>query len=131
MSIRPQLRGLRVTFNRYQRLLEPAEFKAVFDRNKVRAGNAAFLLLVLPNQLDHSRLGLVVGKKALKSAVDRNRVKRIVRDRFRHFSFATPVDVIFLARPGIAGTDKESWSRRIPSEFDKINWQLTKLAGTG
>jgi len=129
VSLCPQLSGLRVTFSRYQRLLKPAEHKAVFDRNKVRAGNTAFLLLVLPNQLDYSRLGLVVGKKVLKSAVDRNRVKRIVRDRFRHFSFTIPVDVIFLARPGIAATDKPLWSQRIPHEFEKINRQLAKLVG--
>ncbi len=30
-----------------------------------------------------ARLGLVVGKKQLKRAVDRNRVKRIVRELFR------------------------------------------------
>lgn len=30
-----------------------------------------------------ARLGLVVGKKLLKRAVDRNRVKRVVRERFR------------------------------------------------
>ena len=30
-----------------------------------------------------ARLGLVVGKKLLKRAVDRNRLKRIIRERFR------------------------------------------------
>lgn len=30
-----------------------------------------------------ARLGVVVGKKLLKRAVDRNRVKRIVREQFR------------------------------------------------
>ena len=30
-----------------------------------------------------ARLGLVVGKKLLKNAVDRNRVKRVIREQFR------------------------------------------------
>ena len=30
-----------------------------------------------------ARLGLVVGKKQLKRSVDRNRVKRIIREQFR------------------------------------------------
>ena len=30
-----------------------------------------------------ARLGLVVGKKLLKRAVDRNKVKRIIREQFR------------------------------------------------
>ncbi len=35
------------------------------------------------NRLAISRLGLIVGKKALPRAVDRNRVKRILRECFR------------------------------------------------
>ena len=33
--------------------------------------------------LTEARLGLVVGKKLLKRSVDRNRLKRIVREQFR------------------------------------------------
>lgn len=36
-----------------------------------------------PEGIEAPRLGLVVGKKQLKRAVDRNRVKRIVREQFR------------------------------------------------
>ena len=36
-----------------------------------------------PDGLNDARLGVVVGKKLLKRAVDRNRVKRIVREQFR------------------------------------------------
>ena len=36
-----------------------------------------------PEGAEGPRLGLVVGKKQLKRAVDRNRVKRIVREQFR------------------------------------------------
>jgi len=101
--MRSQQEGLnRYPFSRQQRLLTPAQFKAVFDRNVTRAASTAFLLLALPNGGDCSRLGLVVGKKALKRAVDRNRVKRVVREQFRGTVFHTPVDVIFLARPAIA-----------------------------
>jgi len=32
---------------------------------------------------DEARLGVVVGKKLLKRAVDRNKVKRVVREQFR------------------------------------------------
>ncbi len=36
-----------------------------------------------PEGNTEARLGLVVGKKQLKRAVDRNRVKRVVREQFR------------------------------------------------
>ena len=34
-------------------------------------------------ELSDARLGLVVGKKLLKRSVDRNRIKRIIREQFR------------------------------------------------
>ena len=34
-------------------------------------------------EMTEARLGLVVGKKLLKRSVDRNRLKRIIREQFR------------------------------------------------
>jgi ribonuclease P protein component len=36
-----------------------------------------------PNRVGHARLGMVVPKRLLRRAVDRNRVKRCIRERFR------------------------------------------------
>lgn len=36
-----------------------------------------------PEEVEDSRLGVVVGKKFIKSAVNRNLVKRIAREKFR------------------------------------------------
>ncbi len=50
-----------------------------------------------------ARLGLVVGRKLVKSAVGRNRIKRILREQFRQRRAGLPtVDVIFrlIAKPG-------------------------------
>ena len=42
-----------------------------------------------------ARLGLVVGKKLLKRAVDRNQVKRVIREQFRRARSQLPsVDLI-------------------------------------
>lgn len=46
-----------------------------------------------PDGPNEARLGVVVGKKLLKRAVDRNRVKRIIREQFR------------LARPNLPACD--------------------------
>ncbi len=42
-----------------------------------------FTVFANPNGLEHARIGIVAGKKAAARAVDRNRVKRIVREAFR------------------------------------------------
>jgi ribonuclease P protein component len=72
------------TFARRYRLTKTDEFSSVFGFRRAIRGK----LLMLHYQprtgevLD-ARLGVVVAKKLLKRAVDRNRVKRIIREQFR------------------------------------------------
>ena len=44
-----------------------------------------------------SRLGVVVAKN-IRKATRRNRIKRLVRECFRHHYFAAPLDLVVLAR---------------------------------
>jgi len=72
------------SFARCYRLTKTDEFSSVFGFRKIIRGK----LLTLHYQpragaeID-ARLGLVVGKKLLKRAVDRNRCKRVLREQFR------------------------------------------------
>lgn len=46
--------------------------------------NGNFLqMYAKPNNVGYSRLGLIVAKKVMRRAVERNRVKRILREMFR------------------------------------------------
>ena len=60
-------------------------------------------LLACRSELDHPRLGLAIAKKSEKHAVQRNRIKRLVRESFRtHQHSLGPYDIVVMARPGIA-----------------------------
>ena len=87
-------------FSKNRRLLKASEYKEVFDRNRLKVAHPKLLLLALPNNLSHSRLGLVIAKKNIPTAVGRNRVKRVVRETFRNFDFPLALDIVFLARQG-------------------------------
>ena len=50
-------------FSREKRLLTPRHFKAVFDSPTGKVPGKNLLLLARNNDLDHPRLGLVIGKK--------------------------------------------------------------------
>lgn len=51
----------------------------------------------------HARLGLIVAKKNVKRAVDRNRVKRRIRETFRlNKSNFDSFDIIVLAKRNVA-----------------------------
>lgn len=69
-------------FGRHRKLRKTDEFSSVFRFKRVRRGECLDAHYA-PNGLPFSRLGLVVGKKVLPRAVDRNRVKRILRECFR------------------------------------------------
>jgi ribonuclease P protein component len=86
-------------------LLSPADFKPVFDRADVKASHRHGLILAKRSAGETSRLGLVIAKKHVRRAVQRNRIKRQVREHFRHHPLSSPCDIVFLARPGIGDLD--------------------------
>ena len=88
------------TFKKSQRLLNASDFKGVFDHNTVKVANASLLILAKPAEGRQSRLGLIIAKKNIPTAVQRNRLKRVVRETFRQQEFDVPMDIVFLARTG-------------------------------
>lgn len=90
-------------FGREKRLLTPRQFKAVFDSPSGKAPGKSVLLLARNNELDHSRLGLVIGKKSVKLSVERNRLKRQIRESFRlNQDNLVGWDIVVVARKGLA-----------------------------
>ncbi|RPJ06060.1 MAG: ribonuclease P protein component [Deltaproteobacteria bacterium] len=64
------------------RLVKKSEFDQVFAENQ-RARTDSLIVMARPNRVGHARLGMVVPKRLLVRAVDRNRVKRCIRESFR------------------------------------------------
>ncbi|TVP92212.1 MAG: ribonuclease P protein component [Pseudomonadaceae bacterium] len=93
-------------FSRDHRLLTPADYKAVFSDTTCKASAPLILLLARVNNLDHPRLGLVIAKKHVRHAVDRNKIKRIARESFRHHQdLLGTLDIVILARKGLGDLD--------------------------
>ena len=97
----------RQLFTRCQRLLLPREYKAVFDGNTLKVSHPSLLLLVrVTGATSPARLGLVIAKKHVRLAVQRNRVKRQLRESFRrHQQVLVGLDIVVLARPGLGKLD--------------------------
>ncbi|WP_183411447.1 ribonuclease P protein component [Litorivivens lipolytica] len=92
-------------FGKASRLLNARDFKNVFDHARLKVSSPELLFLAVPNHLPHARLGLVIAKKNVRLAVQRNRVKRIIRESFRQQQVVTGLDIVVLARRGLDTLD--------------------------
>ncbi len=94
------------------RLVEKADFDRVFADNQ-RARTDFVMVMAHPNPVGHPRLGMVIAKRILARAVDRNRVKRCVRESFRQVLPTLPACdfvVRLIARP-VPGDEARDLSR--------------------
>ena len=101
-------------FTRSNRLTMSSEYTEVFKQNDYRITSGPLLLLARNNNMYHSRLGLIVGKKAVPTAVQRNRIKRIIRESFRlNKHTLSGTDIVILARKGLVSMDNRSLANLI------------------
>lgn len=115
-------------FGREKRLLSPQHFKRVFDSPVERVSGGQILLLIHPNGLNHPRLGLVVSKKNVRLSVERNRIKRQLRESFRcHQTQLGSWDIVAIARKGIA--DKEN--AQLAKLFSKLWRRISSIDPAG
>ena len=94
----------RQAFPRKARVRAKAEFDAVFARGR-RIAAPEFVLHLLADG-HPPRLGLAVSRKVDPNAVGRNRIKRALREAFRHLRGRLPGGAyVVVARSGAAKTD--------------------------
>ncbi|MGN7917986.1 ribonuclease P protein component [Lysobacter sp. ESA13C] len=109
-------------FPRTARVRARSDFDRIFKHGR----RVALPVLALHFQADQAvapRLGLAVSRKVDPHAVGRNRIKRVLRDAFRHArDELAPGDYVIVARPGA--------SRCSGEELRTAFHSLLKRAGT-
>lgn len=112
-------------FTKQSRLLNACDYQSVFAGPTARASHPNILLLARMNEFSTPRLGLVIAKKNIRLANQRNRIKRIIRESFRHQQdYLGGIDVIVLARrnldqlsnPEIAKLMSKQWQRLLKNQ---------------
>ena len=113
--------GADTSFGKARRLLNASDYSRVFDGAEARASHKHLLLLATTNNRPGHRLGLVIAKKNVRLAVQRNRVKRVAREVFRHLPDSEPaLDVILLARRGLDQLDNDELSTILQQQWQKL-----------
>jgi len=113
--------GADSSFGKARRLLNAKDYSRVFDGAEARASHKHLLLLARTNNEPGHRLGLVIAKKNVRLAVQRNRIKRIAREVFRNLPPSDPtLDVILLARRGLDQLDNAELSTILRQQWQKL-----------
>ena len=109
------------------RLLNSNDFKRVFDDAPLRTSHQHFLVLARRNDFKLPRLGLVIAKKHIRFAVDRNRMKRLIRETFRaKQQQLVGIDVIVLARKGMNDVPNASLIEQLNGQWQRLIRRVQK-----
>lgn len=92
-------------FPAQRRLTLAEDYNLVFKQPAINLVVKPVRILAVPNNREHSRLGIKVSKRRVRLAVHRNRVRRIVREWFRRSSFGA-YDIVVLVQSHAKGSNK-------------------------
>ncbi len=116
-------------FPRATRLLTAQDFRAVFSRTRFKVSCRLFLVLATSNTKNHARLGLVVAKKHVPGAVQRNRVKRLIRESFRgRRARLAGADIVVLARKDAHIPANSVIARKLDKLMDELLGKIHRAA---
>jgi ribonuclease P protein component len=89
------------TFGRDERIRKRQDYLRIYEQG-VRRHTQRFTIIICPNRSGIRRLGMTVSKKA-GNAVQRNRIKRLLREFFRLNKSRLPAsqDIVIIAKRGI------------------------------
>lgn len=115
-------------FNRCHRLLNASDFQKVFDTPDIRFSEKKFLILIRRTESKKPRLGMVIPKKKVRFAVNRNRCKRIIRESFRtHKRLLEGLELIVFARDGLDKLSRKDLHEQLQHQWWRVWRKQQKL----
>lgn len=97
-------RRIRQTLNREQRLRRKSDFQAL-RKSDISRAHPYLVLRATPNDLPYTRFGFVVGKRVSLKAVERNLIRRRLREIVRRAPLLGGWDQLLIARRSSLGVD--------------------------
>lgn len=73
---------------------------------------------------------MVVGKRHAKRAVDRNRIRRRIRESFRLLQLPANLDVVILARPGAGSCEAQALTASLDQLWSRLARKVDERSKT-
>ena len=109
------------SFSTEARIRCAADYKGVFDGALLKVHQPHFLFLAKPSIQLNSRLGIVVAKKKVRRAHERNRIKRIARESFRlHQHRLGVLDIVVMPKIGIEQVSNAELHQQLKFAWQKL-----------
>ena len=119
-----------VAFPRDARLLSARAYDAVFADNR-RLADRHWTVLAHRAPGEPARLGLAVAKRRARRAVDRNRIKRVARESFRHARDALAGHhVVVMNRDAAASAGAAELRRALDALWGRLLRQSGRTGGS-
>ena len=139
------------SFTKRKRLLNPRDYSTVFGQKAIKVSSRQFLLLATPLLAEHlynpnckkkglspeeyakeaesiGRLGLVIAKKHVPTAVARNQIKRVARERFRlNQHQLKSLNIVVLSKVGAGKLSKAELHIMFTQLFEQLSSRADKL----
>jgi ribonuclease P protein component len=111
---------MRLKLAKHQRLKDKALIDRVFTEGKKITADK-FAIFFYFTEINFSRLGIIISKKNVKTAVKRNLFRRIVRESFRiNQHLFKACDVVVLAYKGAALLNKKELRAGLEKQWQKL-----------
>ena len=108
-------------FPRKARILTTREYKSIFSNANIKLVDKYCLLLAHRKPTNQARIGIVVAKKNVPLAVDRNRIKRLVRESFRHHQQClVNMDLVIIVKPKLKKLSNHQLSQIIARKWQTL-----------
>jgi ribonuclease P protein component len=102
------------------RLTKPSDFQEVF-KTALRHADKKFLVLTRNNDMRFARLGLAISAKRITTAVQRNKVKRLIRESFRrNKNRLKGLDIVVVAQNNIDAENAASLRQTLAELWDRL-----------
>ena len=115
----------RAAFPATARLRQSAQFRAVFANGR-KFVSPGFVVIAAASSAGQPRLGLALAKRRIAHAVERNRIKRVLRESFRlHRPDLAAVDVVVLARSRTSTMSNAALFKQLEALWPQLGRMVT------